>query len=119
MGRQRWSRTATGGQPLRTIQIRMHDDYQIEGAAFSLKDPGRAAHGEGSIIESPGTAALGAVVAPLALRHPVEHVIHGDRRVDHYAWMREKSDPRVREYLQAENAYTKEMMQPSEALQET
>jgi oligopeptidase B len=100
----------------------MHDDYQIEGAAVSLKDPGRAAQGEGSFIETPGTAARpagGPAEAPLALRHPVEHVIHGDRRVDHYAWMREKSDPRVQEYLQAENAYTKEMTRDSEALQET
>ena len=56
--------------------------------------------------------------APLALRHPVEHVIHGDRRVDHYAWIREKSNRQVREYLEAENAYTDELMRPTEGLQE-
>ena len=43
--------------------------------------------------------------APLAEREPVEHVIHGDRRVDHYAWMKNRKDPRVKAYLEAENAY--------------
>ena len=55
---------------------------------------------------------------PLAMREPVEHVVHGDRRVDHYAWMREKEDPRVREYLEAENAYADAVMRPTEAFQE-
>jgi len=55
---------------------------------------------------------------PLAMREPVEHVVHGDRRVDHYAWMREKEDPRVREYLEAENAYADAAMRPTEAFQE-
>ena len=56
--------------------------------------------------------------APLAQREPVEHVVHGDRRVDHYAWMREKKDPRVREYLEAENAYADAVMRGTEAFQE-
>jgi oligopeptidase B len=56
--------------------------------------------------------------APLAVREPTEHVIHGDRRVDHYAWMREKKDARVKEYLAAENAYADAVMRPTEALQE-
>jgi oligopeptidase B len=58
------------------------------------------------------------VQPPLAMREPVEHVIHGDRRVEHYAWMREKSDPRVKEYLEAENAFTDALMHPTEGLQE-
>jgi oligopeptidase B len=56
--------------------------------------------------------------APLADREPVEHVIHGDRRVDHYAWMKNKKDPRVRAYLDAENAYANAEMKGTEALQE-
>ena len=35
---------------------------------------------------------------PLAVRDPVEHVIHNDRRVDHYAWLRDKQNPRVLSY---------------------
>ena len=55
---------------------------------------------------------------PLADREPVEHVIHGDRRVDHYAWMKNKKDPRVKTYLEAENAYADAEMRGSEAFQE-
>jgi oligopeptidase B len=56
--------------------------------------------------------------APLAPREPVEQVIHGDRRVDHYAWMKDKKDPRVRAYLEAENAYADTEMKGTEKLQE-
>ena len=65
-----------------------------------------------------GSAGGIGVQPPLTLREPVEHVIHGDRRVDHYAWMRQKDDPRVREYLEAENAYADAVMRPTEASQE-
>jgi len=30
----------------------------------------------------------------VARREPVEHVLHGDRRVDHYAWLRPKKIPK-------------------------
>lgn len=56
--------------------------------------------------------------APLADREPVEHVIHGDRRVDHYAWMKNKRDPRVRAYLEAENTFADVDMRGTEELQE-
>ena len=65
-----------------------------------------------------GSAGGIGVQAPLALREPVEHVVHGDRRVDHYAWMRVKKDPRVREYLEAENAYADAVMRGTEGFQE-
>jgi oligopeptidase B len=45
-------------------------------------------------------------------------VIHGDRRVDHYAWMRDKKDPRVIAYLEAENAYADTAMRDTEEFQE-
>jgi len=54
---------------------------------------------------------------PLALREPVEHVIHSDRRVDHYAWLRNKKDPRVLSYLEAENAYADGYLKSTEAFQ--
>jgi oligopeptidase B len=56
---------------------------------------------------------------PLARREPVETVLHGDRRVDHYAWLRQKDNPEVIAYLEAENAYTDRMLRPAEAFQET
>ena len=55
---------------------------------------------------------------PIARREPVEHVLHGDRRVDHYAWLRHKENPEVIAYLNAENAYTDAILRPTEPLQE-
>ncbi|MFE3222231.1 S9 family peptidase [Nocardia sp. NPDC059228] len=48
----------------------------------------------------------GAVVAPIAKRAPMERVHHGDVFIDEYEWLREKTDPEVIAYLEAENAYT-------------
>jgi oligopeptidase B len=44
--------------------------------------------------------------------------INGDRLVDNYFWLREKSNPAVVAHLEAENAYAAAMMKPTEALQE-
>ena len=55
---------------------------------------------------------------PVARREPVEHVLHGDRRVDHYASLRQKENPEVIAYLEAENAYTDAILRPTEQLQE-
>ncbi|HET8924542.1 MAG TPA: S9 family peptidase [Candidatus Acidoferrum sp.] len=55
---------------------------------------------------------------PLARREPVEHILHGDRRVDHYAWLRKKENPEVIAHLEAENAYTGAVLKPTEPLQE-
>jgi len=37
--------------------------------------------------------------------------------VDDYRWLREKPNPEVAQYLEAENAYTDAVMKPTEALQ--
>ena len=42
-------------------------------------------------------------VAPLAAVQPVSHQNHGDVRVDHYFWLRERDNPAVLAYLEAEN----------------
>src|SRR6266513_5926500 len=55
---------------------------------------------------------------PVARRGPVEHVMHGDRRADHYAWLRHKENPEVIDYLKAENAYTDAVLKPTEPFQE-
>src|SRR5215467_20283 len=44
--------------------------------------------------------------------------INGDRLVDNYFWLREKTNPAVIAHLEAENAYTGAMMKPTEGLQE-
>jgi oligopeptidase B len=45
-------------------------------------------------------------------------VLHGDRRVDEYFWLRDRADPDVKAYLEAENAYTEAIMRRTEPLQE-
>jgi oligopeptidase B len=55
---------------------------------------------------------------PIARRVPTTRVIHGDRRVDDYDWLRHKTDPEVQSYLRAENEYTAAVMRPTQALQE-
>jgi oligopeptidase B len=45
-------------------------------------------------------------------------VIHGDRRVDDYYWLRDKANPEVAAYLEAENAYADDVMAPTEPFQE-
>lgn len=56
---------------------------------------------------------------PVAERRP--HLIekHGYRWEDPWFWMREKEDPKVTAYLHEENAYTKEVLSPTAALQGT
>ena len=44
--------------------------------------------------------------------------INGDRLVDNYFWLREKTNPAVLAHLEAENAYTASVMKPTEALQD-
>lgn len=44
--------------------------------------------------------------------------INGDRLVDNYFWLREKTNPAVIAHLEAENAYTAAVMKPTQALQD-
>ncbi len=66
---------------------------------------------------------------PAAKREPVSHTLHGRTRHDDYAWLKDENwqqvmrDPTllradIREYLEAENAYTKAVLEDTEALQE-
>lgn len=48
---------------------------------------------------------------PRAPREPVSRTFHGDTVVDDYAWMADRDDPRLRAYLEAENAYATVMTQ--------
>ena len=55
---------------------------------------------------------------PVAKVVPKTSEIHGERRVDDYAWLREKESPDVRACLEAENAYADAVMKPTEAFQQ-
>ena len=56
--------------------------------------------------------------APVAPRHPHRHEKHGDVRVDDYYWLRERDNPEVGEYLEAENAYVQDVMADAAGLEE-
>ena len=50
---------------------------------------------------------------PVAQRRPEKTVLHGHERIDDYAWLKQRSDPAVLAYLEAENAYTEAAMAPT------
>jgi oligopeptidase B len=55
---------------------------------------------------------------PIAKIEPSSVTLHGDVRTDLYAWLRDRANPEVIAYLEAENAYTAAMMHHTEPLQE-
>jgi oligopeptidase B len=61
---------------------------------------------------------LNAAAPPVAARKPAVRRIHGESLPDDYFWLREKTNPEVAAYLNAENAYAAAVMKPTEALQE-
>jgi oligopeptidase B len=56
---------------------------------------------------------------PQAQKVPKELEAHGDVRIDDYYWLRERENPEVINYLEAENEYTAAMMAHTGALQKT
>lgn len=65
-------------------------------------------------------AVAAADLPPPPAAKPVPHKteLHGDVRVDDYFWLKDKKDPEVIKYLDAENAYTAAVLKPTEPLQE-
>src|SRR6266704_4810035 len=55
--------------------------------------------------------------SPVTEKKPKITEINGDKLVDNYFWLREKSNPAVIAHLEAENAYTDAMMKPTQPLQ--
>ena len=55
---------------------------------------------------------------PVAKKIPHVTQIHGYTLKDDYFWLREKQNPDVIKYLEAENAYTEEVMKPLKDFQE-
>jgi oligopeptidase B len=54
---------------------------------------------------------------PVARSIPKVDIVHGDRRVDDYFWLRDKDDPEVAAYLEAENAYADAVLKPTTRFQ--
>ena len=56
--------------------------------------------------------------APRAPRRPHRHEKHGDVRADDFYWLRERDNPEVREYLEAENEHVRSVMAGTAAFEE-
>src|SRR5258708_31938470 len=57
-----------------------------------------------------------AATPPVAKKVHTENHINGGNFVDDYRWLREKPNPEVAQYLEAENAYTDAVVKPTEGL---
>jgi oligopeptidase B len=55
---------------------------------------------------------------PIARKLHTETLLHGAVLIDDYAWLRDKQDPEVTAYLEAENAYAESVMAPLTDLRE-
>ncbi len=55
---------------------------------------------------------------PVAEKIPTTFTEFGNERVDNYYWLKDKTNPKVIDYLNAENAYTDTVMSSTKALQE-
>jgi oligopeptidase B len=55
---------------------------------------------------------------PVAKTIPTSVTLHGELRVDPYAYMRERENPDVLAYLHAENSYTTEMTRRTKSLED-
>jgi oligopeptidase B len=62
--------------------------------------------------------AADALTPPVAERRPKAMTRFGERRVDHYHWLRERDDAEVIAYLDAENRYTEAATRPLEAFRD-
>ncbi len=58
------------------------------------------------------------VQPPIAKIIPKQLDKHGSMRTDNYFWLRERDNPEVRQYLEAENKYTQAMMAHTQGLQD-
>jgi oligopeptidase B len=71
-----------------------------------------------STPEAPEKRHAVSVDPPRAAKRPIELELHGDVRVDNYYWLRERDNPEVIAYLEAENDYTEAVMAGAADLQE-
>ncbi|HSB63593.1 MAG TPA: S9 family peptidase [Thermoanaerobaculia bacterium] len=64
------------------------------------------------------SSAAPAPAPPVARRVDKVVTLHGESRSDPYFWLRDKPNPEVAAYLEAENAYTAAVMKPTEPFQD-
>jgi oligopeptidase B len=57
------------------------------------------------------------LLPPKPQEKPQKISVHGDTRVDEFSWLRDREDPSVMKYVQAENDYADAVMRPTLKLQ--
>jgi oligopeptidase B len=72
-----------------------------------------------AVAVPPGRTTTPVEAPPRAPRHPTVRTLHGDVRTDDYAWLREREDPAVLAYLEAENRWTDAATAHTAGLRET
>ena len=70
------------------------------------------------IISLLSACAQEAAGPPIAAKRPVELEMHGDVRIDNYFWLKERENPEVVAYLEAENAYADSVLAEASGLQQ-
>jgi oligopeptidase B len=80
--------------------------------------PATAPRLEISKVDTPTITVESGLRPPVAVIESRVSTAHGEHRVDDYFWLRDRSDPRVIAYLEAENSYTTTVMRHTEGLQE-
>ncbi len=63
-------------------------------------------------------APVGAPMPPIPAQHPTVLTKHGDSRIDPYFWLRQRANPEVIAYLEAENLFADAVMAPTARLQQ-
>lgn len=84
-------------------------DDGSEGIKIIMNDTGLAAAATEDVELEP----------PMAARRPHRLEMNGNVRVDEYYWLRDRENPEVIEYLEAENRYLEAMTRHTDSLQET
>jgi oligopeptidase B len=85
------------------LSTRRHFTFGLAAAAVPLAS--RLSFGQAKAVE---TAAHAAPIAPIV---PKRFTAFGGVRIDNYDWLRDREDPRVVSYLNAENAYAEERLE--------
>jgi oligopeptidase B len=70
-----------------------------------------------ALLGQPPRLDMGAAKAPVAKKVDKTFTVRDETRSDPYYWLREKANPDVIAYLEAENLYAKAVMNPTEELQ--
>jgi oligopeptidase B len=86
----------------------MHNRKALLGAAFLLAVS----------LTAPSLFGQAELKPPTATIQPQVDTLFGQVMVDDYYWLRERDNPEVIQYLEAENAYTEEVMKHTQNLQE-